>query len=76
MDPLIKSQLLYQLSYAPANRCEVRFIGGSPGLRKQKNAPESGYGSPPPRPSWTSRWTLTHCTTPKPHISVSITVPP
>ncbi len=76
MDPLIKSQLLYQLSYAPTGRdgqggviaTRSRFVEGFA-------APQSSVFSPV-RGMRTSRWIETDIIRPIAVSTVSIAVPP
>ena len=86
MDPLIKSQLLYQLSYMPVVPAALR---GVPGRADIYAAPLCGTSafwsaqrrrqdstSTPARPTRTSRWIEALISSPKLIITVSITVPP
>ena len=79
-DPLIKSQLLYHLSYAPRWRAwdgvrrEAALL--AEGFRHVQKSPVDQMMPPEARGISTWRWTCTLISSPKPTMTVSIAVPP
>ena len=74
-DPLIKSQLLYQLSYAPGGRANAptRPLCPAPTFSPHPSIPNLQSRV---TPSSASRWIWADSSSPKPSIVVSIADPP
>ncbi len=77
MDPLIKSQLLYQLSYAPHRSRKRHIANQGPDVEGfEAPGPPQNSSIAPWRPICTSRCTEALINSPKPTITASIAVPP
>jgi hypothetical protein len=77
VDPLIKSQLLYQLSYAPTVRLDAaRIYHPGPALSIRASVKLTRQANPPLRLMYMSRCSQQLIIRPKPTSTVSIAVPP